>query len=297
MIIRSLALLLLAQLALTAYLYWPRDGEQAAAERLAENLTVAAVESVTISDGESAVTLERVGDDWRSEDGLPADGGRVATLLGALLAEAPGYAIADSASAARRFRVAADDFERRVDLIAQDRSARVYLGSSPSFRKIHARRDGDDAVFVIALNSYDAPSAAASWLDRGLAALSGVVRMAIDGREYQFEAQRWVATGISADSAEAIEDAVGALLQVLAGLQVTGLATADDAALASAENRVLALTATTESAEAVTLSLFASEDRYFLRSSAFEPLFSISSYDAQQLLDGVAALGGDAASR
>ena len=34
--------------------------------------------------------------------------------------------IADSASAAHRFRVAADDFERRVDLIAQDRSARVY---------------------------------------------------------------------------------------------------------------------------------------------------------------------------
>ena len=71
---------------------------------------------------------------------------------------------------------------------------------------------------------------------------------------------------------------------------MTGLATEEDSALASADSEVLVLTAGTDAANGTTLTVFENESRYFLRSSAYEPLFSISSSDAEELLEGAGAL-------
>jgi hypothetical protein len=285
MTIRVLSLLLVAQLALVAYVYWPRESGPAVATALVEDLPAAAIQSLRISDGESVVALRRAGDAWLGEDDLPADADKVDLLLTALTATDPGYAIATSAGAALRFEVAEARFQRRIELTGAAGSEVVYLGTSPAFRKVHARRADAEAVHVIDLNSYDAPSAFASWLDRDLLALRDVTEISSDGFELRLDDGDWIAT----DGSSADPEAVASLLQAVAALRVTGLATEDEAALAEAGTTVLQLVAT-DAAGGATLTLIENDEQFFLRSSRYDALFGTSSYDAGRLRDAAGAL-------
>jgi hypothetical protein len=274
--IRVLVLLLAAQLTLTVYLYWPRDIQSRAPTVLVEELTRDAVQSIEVGDGKSTVTLTRNGDRWLMTGDLPADTVRVATLLTALMEGDPGYAIATSDSAAERFDVADSSFERRVELTGSGLTRGIYLGTAPTLRKVHARRAGENAIYVIDLNSHDAPTSEASWLDRGLAALKNVDQLRLEDQLFTLD---------GADSG-ALEN----LAEVLASLQVIGLASSDDETLAAEGDTMLQLTAGSNGHD-TTLMLTASEGRYSLRTSAFDALFAISAYDAERLIEAAAAMG------
>ena len=280
MIIRLLSLLLVAQLAVAAYLYWPKTVEHSAPDALA-TLASDTVAQLTVSDGESAVTLTRAGDGWALEDGLPADPIKVGGVLQALTEQQPGYPIANSASAAQRFEVAEDDFQRRIELASADGAQTVYLGTSPTFRKIHARRGGDDSVYLLELNSYDAPTASASWLDRSLAAITDLTTLNLAGRRFVLADGEWRDGSDQAADAPAMED----LVQALSRLQVTGIASDEDRQLWEAGETSLRVTAGRGNGDEVTLLLRENDGRYFLQSSAFEPLFTLSAYDAERLTD------------
>ena len=121
MIIRILSILLAVQ--------------RGPAPTLVSSVAREAVTKITVSDTQSEVQLTRSGDRWLLDSGLPADPVKVTAVLTALLEADPGYAIAASDSAARRFKVDADDFERRITLAGGDASASVFLGTSPAFRR------------------------------------------------------------------------------------------------------------------------------------------------------------------
>lgn len=91
------------------------------------------------------------------DNGLAADPLKATALLTALLREPPGYPIAATERAARRFSVAGDDFERYVTLLSGKEIGSLYMDTSPSFREVHALREGDDAIYVLSFNSFDAP--------------------------------------------------------------------------------------------------------------------------------------------
>jgi hypothetical protein len=301
--IRILSLLLVAQLALTVYLYWPQSTQRGSPMTLLTAVERSAVQSLTIDGESSSLSLSRDGADWTLDSGLPADPAKVDTLLAALLESDPGYPIANSDSASRRFEVAEDDFERRITVTLADGSQRVaFLGSSPAFRKVHARAADSDAVHVLELNSYDAPTAAADWLDRRLLAMAAVDGATLGSLRLRLEEDGWATADGSPVDAQAAAD----LVQALAALRVTGTAAAESSALpsdidgdidsdmVSEENRRLSLVAASGEVQQ-TLTLFETEDEQFLlRSSRFAPLFTVSSYDAGRLRDAVRALAPDA---
>lgn len=289
--IRILSLLLAAQLALTIYLYWPQSTQRGGPLTLLPAVQRSAVQSLTIDGESSSLSLSRDGADWALDSGLPADPAKVDTLLAALLESDPGYPIANSESAARRFEVAKDDFERRITLTLGDGSQRIaYLGSSPAFRKVHARAADDDAVHVLELNSFDAPTAAAGWLDRRLLAMAAIDSATLGALRLRLGEDGWAMADGSPVDAQAAED----LVQALAALQVTGMAAAESSDSVSEENRRLSLVAASGEAQQ-TLTLYETEDdRFLLRSSRYAPLFTVSSYDAGRLRDAVRALAPDA---
>ena len=68
--------------------------------------------------------------------------------------------------AARQFKVTPDRFERRVRFLrGNEVLGDVFLGSSPAFRKVHARLDGDEHTYSIDFNAFDAPVEADQWYD------------------------------------------------------------------------------------------------------------------------------------
>ncbi len=130
------------------------------------------VDDIRISDPEGAsVELRRQDGAWQlpALAGFPADQGAVDRLLGKLAAMKQGWPVATTPAAARRFKVAEDDFERHIVLAHGGQTvAEVYVGTSPGLRKVHVRRPDQQAIYAVAFNTYDAPVKTAGWIDKGI---------------------------------------------------------------------------------------------------------------------------------
>lgn len=174
--IRLLALLLGVQLmvAVALGLSGSRLSVPAQAGPLVE-VDKARVDRLTIEGPDSAkVTLAKVDGQWRLPDAgdFPADGKRVDQLLDRLVELKAGTPVANSRSAQERFKVDEKQFERRITLDAgSDTLATLYLGTSPGLRRIHARKDGEEAIHSVEFASYDAPARPADWEDKTVLAV------------------------------------------------------------------------------------------------------------------------------
>lgn len=284
--VRILAAVLVAQIAVVALLYWPVSADLAPREALLPIEDVAAVNRLQISDGESiGVQLTRDATGWKLASGLPADDSKAEGLLTALAAQDPGYAIAQTPAAASRFSVSDGDFERRITVTTADQSAVAFLGSSPAFQKIHARADGDAKIFVLPLNSYDAPTTEGEWLDRRVLAQPDLDAIAVGNAQLTLEGGAWT----RADGKDVDAEAIATLVQVLAGLQVSGIS--DDDAQQTA---VTALELRTSGGERPALELTVlkntDEERYYLRADRYAQTFDTSSFDAERLIEAAETL-------
>ena len=140
----SLAALLALQLAFAVKLYW---GKQQAQREMSEpqalfELAANDIDRITINDGSSSVTLQHTDDGWQLPDdqGLPADGPRVDSLVSSVADLSPSWPVATTASSQQQLEVAADNFQRRVVLYSGEQEAgELLLGTSPGFKRTHAR--------------------------------------------------------------------------------------------------------------------------------------------------------------
>jgi hypothetical protein len=166
---KLLAGILAAQLVLVAALWLVNRAPSAAGQPLLE-IDAARVDEVVIEGPRSTtVTLRRSGDDWQVDGSFPAQSSKMKTLLQDLAKVLAGMPVATSAAAAERFRVSDTDFERRITFRESGKQlARLYLGSSPGFRRVHARVDGDNDVYEIEFSAFDLPDTASGWQDHDL---------------------------------------------------------------------------------------------------------------------------------
>ena len=119
------------------------------------------------AEGGATLTLARRDKQWvlPERDGFPVDGERVQKLLERLAALEQNWPIATSGAAWARFKVAESAFERKLSLLDGERVvAELYLGTSPSFRQVHARPAGSDAVYAIEFDLWELGTAVGDWL-------------------------------------------------------------------------------------------------------------------------------------
>ncbi|EAQ96491.1 DUF4340 domain-containing protein [Congregibacter litoralis] len=287
MILRILAVLFLAQLALVAYLYWPESPATISRDTLVARLSPGAVNRVEVSTQEGAtVVLLRNQNQWSLDRGLPADNDKMRSLLNALLTADPGFPIADSDTAAKRFQVSDVGFVRKIVLSGDDGDATVYLGSTPAMRKIHARAEGESAVFVLPLSSFDAPADIDSWLDTRLLAVQNVTEFALYGVTFTLTDGQWSRS----DGTDVEQESAAAFAAALGGMAISGLVDpADDDAGAADEALRVTLNDDGEIRQLAVLRNPES-DRYYFDSERFDSIFSTSAYDAERLIDAATSL-------
>ncbi|WP_020676855.1 DUF4340 domain-containing protein [Geopsychrobacter electrodiphilus] len=105
--------------------------------------------------------------------GALADGAKIDGLLKSLTDLRRPWPVAENDSADKRFKVADDSFERRLTLRHGDKElGSLLLGSSPGFRKVHARVAGEKNVYDIPFSTYQVSLKAADWVDKGQLHLS-----------------------------------------------------------------------------------------------------------------------------
>ena len=248
--VKALALLLALQLVVLAgvLLWHQRATSQPATTLLAVDR--ARVDGVVIVDEKGQkLTLRKGAAGWTLPDtqGLPVDNDKVAQLLDKLIAANSPWPVATSAESAKRFEVAADKFQREIKLLAADQViADLYLGTSPGFKKVHARRADSDDVYAIAFANYEATARSDDWLDKALLAPKGdVVALARPGRwKLQRSGDAWTLEGLG--QGETLkQEVVTDVVNKVANLRVMGVA---DAPVDGTEP-VLMLTASTANGE------------------------------------------------
>lgn len=167
---RILIIALVAQLALMAFVFWPRPAASSGGEPLLGGLETGNVTAMTITDDKGVKTeLVKQGEAWvaASAAGYPADAAKITPVLDKLLAIKAGKPVATTPASHAQLEVADDKFLRKIDLVAAGAAAQtVYLGSQAGGQSVHARLGGKNEVYVASgLDTLEANADVLSWID------------------------------------------------------------------------------------------------------------------------------------
>lgn len=184
------------------------------------------VSRVTIvgEDGKQAV-LSKSGDSWQLPDyhQLPADAEKLQRVLDALNTTRSGWPVANTSDGRERFKVADDDFHKKVVLGTDEKTLKtLYIGTSPGYRQLYVRRAGEDEVYEVKLDNYEISPRNSDWMQATLLRPAGKIT-ALRGPGYELNQAdgKWqVASG----TGEAVTDEIGKLTGVLTRLRVIAAA-------------------------------------------------------------------------
>lgn len=286
--IKVLLALLLVQCVITALVYWPTGMMQGMRDKkplIAFNADL--LDEINISDrNDNEVVLVRKSENWVLPDleGLPVDDGMIKDLIDALAYQSHGRPVADSVPARQRFQVTGYHYQRRLTLIGEgELLGTVYLGTSPGFRRVHARNDNGDAIYSIKFNNFDAPAAAPSWLQRSLLQIAEPIQIKGADFEIKRDGNLWqTPSGIAPDRRE-----LDALLLALASQQIDGIADEDAQRTLAESSPALVLDVTTDN-DAHHLEYFSLDGARYVYSRNFPLFFRLSDYDFDRItgIDG-----------
>jgi len=133
-----------------------------------------AVDGVRIEDGTDSLVLKRQEGKWQlPESGdFPASQANVKRLLDKLAALEKGWPVAKTRSAAQRFAVDTEQFERKLTLFADDDAqATLYVGSTAGIRMVYVRPGDGDDIFAVDFNTWEADAKADGWIDKDILTL------------------------------------------------------------------------------------------------------------------------------
>ena len=158
--------ILLAQAALAAALLMPQDQS----EDPLVTFEVDNLDQIRVSGkDETPIELSLQEDLWMMPGELQVDSSRVDSLMEVLSSERWTWPVASTDAAAERFEVTEETFQRKLELYSEDEAlATLYLGTSPSFRRIHARESDSEKIYAVELATYDLPLDQDDWLDKTL---------------------------------------------------------------------------------------------------------------------------------
>lgn len=247
--VKALSLILALQLiVLAGVMVWHQRATTAPSGTLL-NVDRTKIDGITIVDDKGQkLTLRKSGAGWTLPDaqGLSADNEKVGQLLDKVLAASAPWPVATSGESAKRFEVTPDKFQREIKLLDGEQViGDLYLGTSPGFKKVHARRADSDDVYAVAFANYEATARVDDWLDKALLKPNGDVTALSrpDHWRLQKKGDEWALDGAPGEKLK--QDVVTDLVNKIANLRVMGVAEAP----AEAAQPALLLTASTSNGE------------------------------------------------
>lgn len=235
---------------------------------------------------------------------LTANPAKVQQLLGDLQKARLNWPLADSADSQSRFAVSPQAYQWQLQLKAAgtDSVQTLWLGDSAGLRQQYVRRDGENAIYQVALNSYELSIAPDQWLDKNQLAFKEI--QAVRGPDYSLvkthsettgsgkpaESQRWQLTGLApvtaADAPGLNQTEAEQLLSKLQTLTVLQHLPepSKDAAQAFSQAFRLTVSAADHQGKTADLSLLLAKvgEQYLVRRSDLDAVFSVeqSLYDS-----------------
>lgn len=192
-----IALVVQVLLAMGIYAY-QQGGKQTTAAQPLLTFDKSSMDKITISDSATTVTLQKSGSDWLLPElqQLPVDQSRLDDLIEKLEGTKLTWPVASTTSSHERFEVADNKFQRRVSLYQGDKKlGEFFLGSTPGFKKIHLRREGDTEVYAVTLSQFDFLASANDWLNKSLIDVKTVDAVTAADYQLQKTGDQWSLVG------------------------------------------------------------------------------------------------------
>lgn len=286
--IQLLGAIFVVQLLLVAgFLYLDAAGSSAPAPSFLQ-LVPADVSRVVISGEGETVEMSKGESGWRLAGDTPADGGKIDEVLDKLSDLSAPWPVATSESSRERFEVTPDSNQRHIQMLSGEETiGELFLGTSPGYRRVHARAADADEVYSIDFSTFEVPVGKDDWLDKDLLqALGEVTEVVRDGAwSLRKGEEGWLLGAVApaqnaGEQSAADPDAADSLIKRVADLRVTGFAT-DDAQLTQAGAYTV-----TDEAGSHRLVIFHDEDEdtYAVESDRIAGRFAVAAYIAEQVL-------------
>ena len=266
-----------------------------------------AVTGLTITDdNKGSITLVKGDKGWTLPGTFdaPASAEQVKALLEKLAGLKQGLPVATSEGAARRFKVADDLFQRHVELREGDKVvADLYIGTSPGFRQIHARKAGSQEVISVNLSTFELETAADPWLDKKMFAAKeeDIAALVFPTFTLRRNGAEWQLDGLG-EGEKTDATAAADLVAKVSGLTVQSVVAAETAAPFFAGEPALRFTVQRkEGGELIYTLAKGGEDVYYLQQSQLQHYGKVHKIQAEGLQkagrDGLIAktAGGEAA--
>ena len=214
------------------------------------------------------LTIRKTDAGWELPEtfGAPASGDQVNGLLAKLADLKQGLAVATSEEAAKRFKVTETGFERHVVVKkGEEVVADFYVGTSPGFRQVHARKAGAQEIVTVALNTFDLETAADKWLDKNLFQLKQEEMETLVFADFtlQKKDQNWQLTDLE-EGKETAKEAVDDLVNGVSGLTIQDVMNPQEAAALFAGEPAFSFTVNLKSGSKLEYRFAKPEADYFV---------------------------------
>ena len=147
-----------------------------------------------------------------------------------LLGLKTGWPVASTDEAAERFQVNADKFERKIVFQNAGKPVKtLYLGTSPGFKKIHARMDGDKNIQIINFGEFEASVTPEDWIKADLTKIDSAQLSQIKGANFTLAKANkdWTLEGLSANqSSNSVE--IRSFVDKLVGMNYAAILGTED---------------------------------------------------------------------
>lgn len=164
-----LLVVLLAQLALTAVVFWPRTSPTTGNNPILPGVSASEATALTITDeSDRSVSFVKEDDLWTlaDSDGYPANTDKITETLDKLSAITADRLVTRTPGSHDRLQVAEDNYLRKVDITTPDGEQTLYLGSSAGASTTHVRAAGHDETYLTnEVATWELDTLASTWID------------------------------------------------------------------------------------------------------------------------------------
>jgi hypothetical protein len=204
-----LVIVLIIQIALGVFIFWPQSAVQGASGPLLPDFTPADVVSLTIQGDGNRLNLAKNAGNWVLPEAgnYPADGEKVLPFLEKIEAAQTNRLVTQTEASHKRLKVAPDDFNRLIEMTLQDDSMyQLYLGNSGGGSATHVRVDGQSEVYLTdAVQAFEANPQASAWIDTLYFTVpqTATVALTLENEngtfEFEKEGENWTMQGLAED--------------------------------------------------------------------------------------------------
>ncbi|MFC3034746.1 DUF4340 domain-containing protein [Pseudoalteromonas fenneropenaei] len=164
-------------------------------------------------DNENALTLVKNGEDWHLAEypTLPLLDHKVSALTNTLINSKVNWPVSRTQASHERFKVADDNFEKRITYKLANDEVEVILGESPSFKKLYARNGDNNDVFTIDFSAYQLSVDKNDWLNKSLLSVKDISEINQAGLAFEkTEIKQKAISDKNVDKSSALPDIINA---------------------------------------------------------------------------------------